>query len=210
MRDWTLFRVERGIARALKASLWKRFPLHTALLIVTAGLIYILPGCTQLLIYDRTAIFAGESWRLVTGHWVHYSPSHLAYNLVALTLMGTLIELQESRRLLLLCLVSSITIGLSLLVFRPDLDYFAGASGIISAAVVYYSLREITVSGPFRTIWFAVLVLLVGKIVLESFWPGSSLVGVSGNFVVIPLSHAVGAVSGLFLFFWWRWRPARV
>jgi rhomboid family GlyGly-CTERM serine protease len=184
-------------------------PWRTAALVVGGGLIYVLPGSTEYLIYDRSAILSGEIWRLVTGHGVHYSSSHLAYNLVALATVGAIIELQESRRLFLICTVSALMIGISLLGFRPDLDYFAGASGVVTAAVAYCALSGLSAPGPWRAVCLTVLVLLVGKIALELLWSGSSLVGVSGDFVIVPLSHAVGAASGLLMFSWWRWRDTK-
>jgi len=186
-----------------------QFPWRTAVLIASGGLIHVLPGASEYLIYDRSAVLSGEIWRLITGHWVHYSSSHLSYNLVALAAISAIIELQESRRLILLYTVSALTIGIFLLVFRPDLYYFAGASGVATAAVTYCALNGLSTSGLWRTVCLAVLVLLVGKISLELLWPGSSLVGVSGDFVIVPLSHAVGAVSGLFMFSWWRWRDTK-
>ena len=108
--------------------------------------------------------------------------------------------------LFLLCTVSALLIGIALLAFRPDLYYFAGASG---AAVAYCASSGLSTSGPWRAVCLTVLVLLVGKISLEFLWPGSSLVGVSGDFVVVPLSHAVGAASGLLMFSWWRWRDTK-
>ena len=187
----------------------RQFPWRTAVLIVSGGLIYVLPGAAEYLIYNRSAVLSGEIWRLITGHSVHYSPSHLAYNLVALAIISAIIELQESHRLFLLYTVSALLIGISLLAFRPDLYYFAGASGVASAAVAYCALSGLSTSGPWRAVCLAVLVLLVGKISWEFLGPGSSLVGVSGDFVVVPLSHAVGAVSGLLMFFWWRWRDTK-
>ncbi len=183
-----------------------RLPWRTAVLAVGGGLVYLLPGVAEYFIYDRSAIFSGEIWRLVTGHVVHYSPSHLAYNLMAFAAVGAIIELQASRRLLPLCTVSALLIGISLLGFRPDLHYFAGASGVVTAAVAYCALSGLSVSGPWRILCLVVLLLLIGKIALELFWSGSSLVGITGEFVVVPLSHAVGAVSGLLMFAWWRRR----
>jgi len=187
----------------------RQFPWRTGVLIAGGGLIHVLPGVAEYLIYNRPAILSGEIWRLITGHWVHYSSSHLAYNLVALATVSAIIELQESHRLFLLYTVSALMIGISLLVFRPDLYYFAGASGVATAAVAYCALSGLSTSGLWRGVCLTVLVLLVGKISLELLWPGSSLVGVSGDFVIVPLSHAVGAVSGLLMFSWWRWRDTK-
>jgi rhomboid family GlyGly-CTERM serine protease len=160
------------------------------------------------LIYDRSAIFSGEIWRLVTGHGVHYSASHLAFNLTALAIIGAIVELQERNRLFLVCAVSALIIGVALLVFRPDLDYFAGASGVVTAVATFCAVRGLATTGPWRTMCLVALLLLVGKITLEFFWHGSSLVGVSGDFVVVPLSHAIGAASGLLMALWWNWRES--
>ncbi len=185
-----------------------QLPWRTAILVASGGIIYLLSGAAEHLIYDRPAILSGEVWRLVTGHWIHYSDSHLAYNLTALAIIGAIIELQESHHLFLLCVVSALMIGIALLIFRPDLHYYAGASGVVTASLVYCALSGLSASGLWRVVCLVVLVLLVGKITLELVRPGPSLVGVTGDFIVVPLSHAVGAVSGLLVFSWARWRYA--
>jgi len=190
------------------AARMSQLPWRTAILVASGGLIYMLPGAAEYFIYDRPAILSGEVWRLVTGHWIHYSYSHLAYNLTALAIIGAIIELQESQHFFLVCIVSALLIGIVLLTFRPDLHYYAGASGVVTASVVYCALNGLSASGSWRAVCLMVLVLLVGKITLELVRPGPSLVGVTGNFVVVPLSHAVGALSGLLVFSWWRWRDA--
>ena len=58
-----------------------------AFVVVTALAVYLLPGVGEALVYDRSAILTGELWRLVTGHWVHFSASHLFYDV---TVLGSL------------------------------------------------------------------------------------------------------------------------
>lgn len=196
------------VPAVIAAARMSQLPWRTAILVASGGLIYLLPWAAEHLIYDRPAILSGEVWRLVTGHWIHYSDSHLAYNLTALAIIGAIIELRESHHFFLVCVLSALMIGIALLIFRPDLHYYAGASGVVTASLVYGALSGLSVSGSWRAVCLMVLVLLVGKITLELVRPGPSLVGVTGDFVVVPLSHAVGAFSGLLVFSWYRWRDA--
>ncbi len=49
--------------------------------------------------YDRGAIAAGESWRLVTGHLVPADGSHALWNISGLALLSFLFERRLGRQL---------------------------------------------------------------------------------------------------------------
>jgi len=42
--------------------------------------------------YDRAALLRGEVWRLVTGHFVHWSLSHLVWDVLAFLILGAICE----------------------------------------------------------------------------------------------------------------------
>jgi len=63
------------------------------LAVLPAILLWLVPTTHSALLYDRTAILRGEWWRLWTGHWVHFSFSHLAWNLAVLLGAGLLVTL---------------------------------------------------------------------------------------------------------------------
>ena len=60
-----------------------------------AAVIAAIDPLAQATLLTRAGIGSGELWRLWTGHWVHFSSSHLGWNLGVMVLAGA--EL-ESRR----------------------------------------------------------------------------------------------------------------
>ena len=68
--------------------------LRIALLLfgLPASLLWLVPGTTAPLLYERAALLDGAWWRLWTGHWVHFSMSHLAWNVAVLLGAGAWLE----------------------------------------------------------------------------------------------------------------------
>ena len=72
-----------------------------------AVVLYPLPGWSAGLGYDRDAVAAGQLWRLLTGHWTHWSAEHLSWNLLVFALLGVFWERTGERRRLLVCVLGS-------------------------------------------------------------------------------------------------------
>ena len=120
-----------------------RFPVLALLLVVGSLLIYLLPTVASHLIYDREQILAGQWWRVFTGAGVHFSWSHLIYNVVILLVAGWLLERESRIRLVLLVLVTSVLSGLYFFYFLPEMKKYAGLSAIVSAVAVFVCLMKI-------------------------------------------------------------------
>lgn len=121
-----------------------------------------------ILVYDRAAIFAGEWWRLFTGHWVHFSVSHAAGNLATLTLATCWLERARPGWTARYVFVAAPLLGLGLLAVAPAMRVYGGLSGLLAGVVVLLALAQITIARHGRFWWFALLALLAGKIVGES------------------------------------------
>ena len=181
-----------------------RFPFLTVLLVLTAGMLYLDPDSNRLFIYDRGKIFDGELWRLFTGHLVHLSREHFTYNVLLFSLSGGWVEYRASTQYYWLLSVTAFASSLYFLFFLPDMAYFAGLSGLISANVVFLLLLEIQRNrNNTRPFWIVALVLLVAKIVYEIvagkalFIPQNAMA-----FEVVPSAHIIGAVVAAALFVW--------
>lgn len=84
-----------------------------------------------LLAFDRQGIFAGEIWRLWTGHLVHYSTGHAALDITALFLLAGLAERETGTRAVGALLAAAMPlISLCLLLAAPDMLIFKGASAL--------------------------------------------------------------------------------
>lgn len=178
-------------------------PVLTLVIGAFALIIFLFPELGNLLIYDRTAIIHGEIWRLLSGNLVHFSVAHLLYNLIAWLIAGTLIEFHAYRFFLLLCLSSSILIGTALFILKPELYFYAGLSGIVSAAVTYLCLQGLGEKGIWRWLCAATLAGMIAKTVIEMGSESSFVLLMSKeNFVPVSLSHLAGIIAALLHYFY--------
>jgi rhomboid family GlyGly-CTERM serine protease len=174
----------------------RHIPFWTLVLVISGLLVYIMPGLAAPLLYDRTAILAGEWWRVVTGNWVHFSATHLSYDLIALGLVGWMTERSGYPHFGLLVMLSALGIGMTLLVALPDMQFYGGLSGIATGATVYYALWGLQEGGLWRWMCGSVLLVSLGKIILETV-SGKTLLATAGAiaFVPVPMSHITGGVT---------------
>lgn len=170
-----------------------RFPIVTLSVAGVAVVGYWLPALADLLVYDRQAVLDGQSWRLLTAPFVHFSASHLFHDLVVFSAAGCALELTERRRFGLMCVLAAASSGLLFLTTMPGLGRYGGLSGLAFGAVAGLCLSRIrSGSGDWR-LWAVILVVLIAKIVLESFSGDPVFARIDATpFRVLPLAHAVG------------------
>ncbi len=176
-------------------------PVVTALVAAASLALLLLPGAAELLVYDRSRVLAGEAWRLVTGHAVHLSWSHAAWNLVLFSVAGAWLERSHRRRLSWLIGLTALARGLYFLAFMPDMARYGGLSGVASATVVCLSLHEMPRGGPVRTVWLTVLLLFAAKVGYEIL-AGAAVFATSdaAPLNVVPAAHIIGAAVAVGLF----------
>ena len=156
----------------------------------------------SLFVYDRAAILKGELWRLVTSHFVHFNNIHLTYNLLAFCIIGWIIESKSYRYFKFLCLLMACAISIVMLIFKSDMSYFGGLSGIVCGAIAYFSLQCLHEQTSWRTIPILTIIFLFVKVGLEIYQHGSILPYWGMNdFVPIPLSHITGILIAFIFFF---------
>lgn len=159
-------------------------------------------GAAPVLEWDRAAIMArGEAWRLFTGHFVHWTPDHLMWDLLAFAVLGAVVEKESRRMLVLVVFVSALAISLLLL---PDktLSTYRGLSGIDSALLAAWLVNQAGRSGlkPGRagTVLPLVLLFLFGaKSAFETVTGRTLFVEASGAFSPLPEAHLLGAAAGM-------------
>jgi rhomboid family GlyGly-CTERM serine protease len=156
------------------------------------------PGAFDALAYNRAQILHGEWWRLLTGHWIHFSASHLFWDLAILVPAGGLLERRNPAALRWTILFSPLAISLVLLVFDPTMAIYAGISGVAAGALVALAVHGLRTEPATRCVWLAVLALLGLKVVLETSRGGQPLnPGLAAQGVrSVPLAHVVGAAVG--------------
>lgn len=174
----------------LTLSLWLTLGLGG--LMVLLGLF---PSMTEpLLQFDRARVVQGEWWRLLSGQLVHYGIYHLAMNVAALLLCGyVLLRDLSLPSYASLLLITAVGVGLGIQTLSPDLDFYAGLSGVLHGLIVAGLLLGLREAPIFNGI---ALLLLVGKLVQEQ----SADFDTSHALLPVPVAvdaHAYGAVAGL-------------
>lgn len=137
-------------------------------------------------LFERTSLIPalaadGEWWRLVTSGFLHFGLLHLAFNMVALWVIGREVESVLGRgRLLAVYLVSLLGGSAAVMLFSGGGGQTAGASGAVfglmgSLAVLLYRLRMPAGQA---------IGLIVVNIVISLVIPGISLTAHLGGLVV--------------------------
>lgn len=139
------------------------------------------------LVLDRDAVLGGQLWRLWSGHWVHLDAHHAAINLIALVLMALIaVRMRQLRPLLAVSLPMMPLVAALLLLTAPDLQWYAGLSGLLHGWAAWLLLRR---GGGVATIG---ALLLAGKLVWEQIAPAAD----ASAFPVIHAAHLIGALVG--------------
>lgn len=161
-----------------------------ALLIVIIGMLSLLAGFSSAnsFVWQRDALNEGDYWRLLSAHLVHLSPRHLLINLLALWLVSELMcDTLSSVQWILLSLMSALGISLGLWLLQPQLQWYAGLSGVLhglwSGGAAYRWRVER------KKIFLLALLALFVRLMIN--------VQVSEEFPVIAVAHWYGACSGL-------------
>ncbi|WP_232346393.1 rhombosortase [Cupriavidus sp. USMAA2-4] len=108
-----------------------RSPVHPGFLAIAVLLLALQaggPAVAAALRYERAAIAGGELWRLLSGHFVHLGWAHCLLNAGGLLALAAILPapLRAGR----CCLLLGGAIGIALFAALPDLQRYAGFSGI--------------------------------------------------------------------------------
>ena len=152
--------------------------------------------------YARDAISRGDLWRALTGHLVHFSPSHAGWNLAGFVGLGATCELSSRRRFAVAVVLAIIGISAALWISLPGLETYRGLSGVNAALFALLAVRLVCdrfATGD-RAIASAVTVLIC-VFLWQTFaaWEthDTIFVGDLGAGVApVPLAHAVGLAAG--------------
>lgn len=181
---------DRSILR--RSSVWV-----VPLLLAAFSTVAALGGATAelLLRYDRSAIAAGELWRLVTGHFAHLGLAHLVLNLAGLGVVWMLVGGAYSSSGWVLIIATSLAlIDLGFWFLDANLGWYVGMSGLLHALLVAGVVSRFPVA---KVESLALALVIAGKIAWEQLagpLPGSEL---SAGGPVVVNAHLYGAIAGI-------------
>ncbi len=144
-----------------------------------------------LLQYQRHGIAAGQWWRLVSGHWVHWGTQHLLFNLAGLGLLWAILARHFSpQQWLVIALGTIAAIDLGLWFMQPEVVWYVGASGVLHGAWAAGGVAEWRWREP-RS-WLLLSILIV-KLCYEQLTGASAVLH---GMPVVLSAHGYGALGG--------------
>ncbi len=163
--------------------------------------IYFTPYAAEVLQWDRDLIGAGEFWRIFTGHWTHFTGSHLLWDVAVFLVLSIACCRRSCKSYPLLLGVSSSVISIAVWYGCPQLAVYRGLSGIDTALYCWFvstmsldGLRKR--DGLIFSSGVLMLVCMIGKSVFE-LMSGQTIFVDSVNFVGVPLAHLAGAAAAI-------------
>ena len=154
------------------------------------------------LVFKRTHIADGEWWRLITGNFVHTNYPHLALNLTGWWIMGLLFfDSFQSKKILLSTFFLSLFTGACLYLFSPNLEWYAGFSGVLYGLFLVGAITAILQKD--YLFGFGVAALIIGKVLWGHFIGESESSAVLIGVPVATDAHLFGitgaVIVGIFL-----------
>jgi len=138
-------------------------------------------------------IMSGQLWRLFTPILLHFGILHIAFNMLWLYQLGSVIEQRQSiRRMAILVIITSILSNLAQFIWSGPL--FGGMSG-----VVYGLLAYVWVQGKFNP--RAGIGLDKNIAIMMLVWFVICWLGLVGN--IANMAHTIGLISGAILGFFY-------
>jgi rhomboid family GlyGly-CTERM serine protease len=194
--------VPRGSVRHVPEARAGRLPVVTFAFVAASLAVSFarpLASLRESLVLERAALLRGELWRLWSGHLVHDQVAHAFWNLIAFAALGVWSERHARARFAWTLIVAAPLSALAVVVFRPDLERYVGASALSSALYVFAAVclvRDVPDRAA-RAVGGLALALFALKLALEGagHWPSPALAAGSG-LESVTLAHIVGGAVG--------------
>ncbi len=153
-------------------------------------------------IYDRNAIAAGEWWRLVTGHWVHFGWFHYVVDAGLFLLIGRCLEYiwPKTSRLALVLMPLAISGGLYF--WDTEMIRYAGLSGLNVGFLIFLSIDSWRKDHK-DWFWPAVLVLHVLELWLETAQGGQGGAMVPFDDPSVKVATSAHVFGVIYAVVWW-------
>jgi rhomboid family GlyGly-CTERM serine protease len=174
-----------------------RPPLLIGTLTAAAAVIHLLPTAfSTALQFERTALDAGEWWRLFTAHVTHFGSNHFIWDAAVFLAFGTVCEFASRWRTALTLGVASIAISFAVWLWQPQFAIYRGLSGLDSALFGMFAADLLRRKDPISRILGVVgTFAVVTKCMFESA-TGSTAFASGDGYVPVPLAHVVGFLTG--------------
>lgn len=172
-------------------------PLATLALASLAIVAQAIPGAATALEYSRDATAAGEWWRFITAHWVHFDANHLRWDVVVFTALGAVCETQDRTRFGIAIALAAPAITFGLWLWQPQFSTYRGLSGVDCALFGLFAGLLLHHQGSLaRLAGWTGLLGAAGKTGFE-LTNGTTLFADGIGYAPVPLAHLIGFAAGL-------------
>jgi rhomboid family GlyGly-CTERM serine protease len=178
------------------------FPVITVAVALAAVAVHAHDQLSGLLACNRAAVYDGELWRLLTGHFTHYSADHLLWDVVMFFVLGVMIERRHRAGFVATVLASATAITAAIFLCHPKVMEYRGLSGIDSALFTHYAIILHSDGRRFnrplvRCISAGLLLAFAAKLVYETASSNTLFVdSATAGFVALPAAHLSGGITG--------------
>lgn len=175
-----------------------RPPLLTVTLVAIAAVIHLLPTAfSNSLQFERTALDAGQWWRILTAHFTHFGSNHFIWDAAVFLAFGTVCEFTSRWRTALTLGVASIAISFAVLLWQPQFAIYRGLSGLDSTLFGMFVADLLRRKDPIsKTLGVLATFAVLAKCEFESA-TGSTAFASGHGYAPVPFAHLVGFLTGL-------------
>ncbi len=179
-----------GLRHAFGARLIPAFLVGAALVVALGG-----ERLRVALRFDRSALEAGEVYRLLTGHFAHLGWPHVFLNAAGILLCWLLVGRAFSVfQWLFVIAVCVVTMDLGFWLLTPGLDWYVGLSGLLHGMLAAGALKGLRQRAPEDALLLAIVVVKVAYEAVAGPLPGSET---AAGGPVVTEAHLYGTVGGL-------------
>lgn len=174
---------------------FRKIPVLTiCLLTILVGLHWLVEDKTPLY-FSATHILRGETWRIVSGHFIHADLQHLLWNCLGLAVLGTLLEYRSRAVLLAASATGMAFVSALLLTPYSQLEYYCGLSGVLNTLLLVALWFEWRLTRSWLIIFIACGSMV--KVLIEVSRGVSIITNIS--WPPYAWSHVAGLAGGLFV-----------
>ena len=145
-------------------------------------------------IYWRESLL-GEFWRLWTAHWVHVSWPHYFLNILAFICLPFIFPRASIWNFAAILLILPPLISLSFYFFLPNIEAYAGLSGVLHGAYVAVACVHLLYQRE-RGFAMLVLFLIFAKLIWENTIGNQETAQLIGSPVLVE-AHLLGVIWGI-------------
>jgi rhomboid family GlyGly-CTERM serine protease len=176
---------------------------------IIALVLFLSRDALSFLQYDRVAMAAGELWRGITGHWLHWSFDHFLWCTITFLAIGGICETISRKGYIATLAAAGIIIPVVSWFADPGLVYYRGLSGLASAIFVFAAVmmtRKAYARKDWPGIWLPAVagIAFAGKVLFEYLSGSALFVDSPEIFSPVPLVHLAGGGTGLLMAFIFR------